>query len=89
MANIELIGDLRRRECLSRTLSWLGTNLHDVEYRRVLDRVFWFVGVRSCVFSRLWIVCGTKKRTRDVVEGSEGVVSRLGRDNATCLSSAV
>ena len=32
---------------------------------------------------------GTEKRTRGIVEGSEGVVSRLGRDNATCLSGAV
>ena len=32
---------------------------------------------------------GMKQRTRDVVKGSEGVVSRLGRDNTTCLSGAV
>ena len=32
---------------------------------------------------------GTEKRTRDVVEGSEGIVSRLGHDIATCLSGAV
>ena len=30
-----------------------------------------------------------KERTRNVVEGSESVVSGLGHDNATCLSSAV
>ena len=32
---------------------------------------------------------GTEERTRDVVEGYEGVVSDLGQDNATCLSGAV
>ena len=32
---------------------------------------------------------GTGKSTRDVVEGSEGVVSGLGHDNATWLSGAV
>ena len=32
---------------------------------------------------------GMKERTRNVVEGSESVVSGLGHDNATCLSGAV
>jgi len=32
---------------------------------------------------------GTEDTTRDVGEGSEGVISGLGHDNATCLSSAV
>ena len=32
---------------------------------------------------------GMKKRTRNVVDGSEGVVSRPGHDTATCLSGAV
>ena len=32
---------------------------------------------------------GTEKSTRDVVEGSEGVVNRLGHDNTTCLSNDV
>ena len=32
---------------------------------------------------------GTEERTRDVVEGYEGVASGLGQDNATCLSGAV
>ena len=31
----------------------------------------------------------TEETTRDVVEGSEGIVSNLGHDNATCLSGAV
>ena len=31
----------------------------------------------------------TEETTRDIVEGSEGVVSGLGHDNATCLSGAV
>ena len=32
---------------------------------------------------------GMKERTRNVVDGSEGVVSRPGHDNSTCLSGAV
>ena len=32
---------------------------------------------------------GMKERTRNVVEGSESVVNRLGHVNATCLSGAV
>ena len=32
---------------------------------------------------------GMKERTRNVVEGSVGVVNRLGHDIATCLSGAV
>ena len=32
---------------------------------------------------------GMEKRTRDVVEGCEGVPSGLGHNNATCLSVAV
>ena len=32
---------------------------------------------------------GMKERTRNVVEGSEGAVNRLGHDNTTCLSVAV
>ena len=77
--------------------------MHDVEYRRVFDRVFWFVGGRSCFLLNgldesvcgLWATLvpnnreGMKERTRNVVEGSEGVVSRLGHDNATWLSGAV
>ena len=77
--------------------------MHDVEYRRVLDRVFWFVGGRSCFLpewvddsgSGLWATLvpnnreGMKERTRDVVEGSQGVVNRLGHVNATCSSGAV
>ena len=31
----------------------------------------------------------TEEMTGDVVEGSEGVVSGLGHDNAMCLSGAV
>jgi len=31
---------------------------------------------------------GTKKTTRDVVEGYEDIASGLGQDNATCLSGA-
>ena len=31
----------------------------------------------------------TETRTRNVVEGSEGVVNRLGHDNTTCLSNDV
>ena len=32
---------------------------------------------------------GMKKSTRNVVDGSDGVVSHLGHDIATCLSGAV
>ena len=32
---------------------------------------------------------GTEELPRDVVEGSKGVTSGLGHDNATCLSAAV
>ena len=32
---------------------------------------------------------GTEKSTRNVVEGSKGVVNRLGHVNATCSSGAV
>ena len=32
---------------------------------------------------------GTEELPRDVVEGSKGVASGIGQDNATCLSSAV
>jgi hypothetical protein len=70
----------------------------------VLDRVFWFVGVRSCFLSQcmsnefgvgFWATLvsnnreGTETRTRDVVEGYEGVISALGQDNITCLRGAV
>ena len=93
---IELIGDLRRHKYLSWPWLWCGTNIHDVEYRHVLDRVFWFVGVTGLVFSLngldesgcgLWATLvsnnreGMDERTRNVVEGSEGVVSGLGHDN--------
>ena len=78
--------------------------MHDVEYRRVFDRVFWFVGGRSCFLPEcgldesgcgLWATLvpnnreGMKERTRNVVEGYEGVASFLGHDNTTCLSGAV
>ena len=32
---------------------------------------------------------GTEESSRHVVEGSKGILSGLGQDNATCLSSAV
>ena len=32
---------------------------------------------------------GAEERTKDIVEGSECVVSGLGHDNSTCLSGAV
>ena len=32
---------------------------------------------------------GTEERTRDVVEGYNGIASGLGQGNATCLSGAV
>ena len=32
---------------------------------------------------------GTEELPRDVVEGSKGVASGIGQDNATCLSGAV
>ena len=71
--------------------------MHDVEYRRVFDRVFWFVDGRSCFLPEwvdesgcgLWATLvpnnreGRKENTRNVVEGSEGVVSGLGHDIAT------
>ena len=71
--------------------------------RRVLDRVYWFVGGRLCFPLNglgesgcgVWATLvpnnreGTEETTRDVVEGSEGIISNLGHDNATCLSGAV
>ena len=77
--------------------------MHDVECRRIFDRVFWFVGVRSC-FSlngldesgcglRATLVSnnreGSEDMARNVVEGCEGVVGGLGQNTATCLSGAV
>ena len=78
--------------------------MHDIECRRVFDRVFWFVGVKAFVFSVNVLVesgCGfratlklnnregTEERTEDVAESGEGVISSLRHDNATCLSGAV
>ena len=76
--------------------------MHDVEYRCVCDRFgLWVAGL---VFSLnglddsgcgLWATLvpnnrdGTEKSTRDVVEGSECVVSGLGHDHATWLRGAV
>ena len=65
--------------------------MRDVECRRIFDRVFWFVGVRSCFLSE-WAtvdesVCGfwatlvsnnrerTEELPRDVVEGYEDIVA--------------
>ena len=78
--------------------------MHDIGCWRVLDRVFWFVGVRSCFLPEcaecepdigFWATLvsnnceGTDAMARDVVDGSKGVVGGLGQDNATCLSGAV
>ena len=78
--------------------------MHDVECRRVFDRVFWFIWVSGFVFFSENVLgesvnsgqllvsnnrAGTEERTKDVVEGYEGVVSDLGQDNATCLSGNV
>ena len=77
--------------------------MHDIGCWRVLDRVFWFVGVRSCFLPQMpnefgvgfWATLvsnnceGTDAMARDVVDGSKGVVGDLGQDNATCLSGAV
>ena len=77
--------------------------MHDIGCWSVLDRVFWFVGVRSCFLPNVlnefvvgfWATLvsnnceGTDAMTRDVVDGSKGVASGIWQDNATCLSSAV
>ena len=78
--------------------------MHDIECRRVFDRVFWFVGVRSCCVSLnglaesccgFWATLklnnreGTEELPSDVVDGYEGIAIGLGHDNATCLSGAV
>ena len=66
--------------------------MHDIGCWRVLDRVFWFVGVRSCFLSEcvddsvcgFWATLvsnnreGTEELPRDVVDGYEGVASGLG-----------
>ena len=77
--------------------------MHDIECRRVFDRVFWFVGVKSCFLLNVlvgsgvgfWATLvsnnreGTEAMARDVVDGYEGIAIGLGHDNATCLRSAV
>jgi hypothetical protein len=78
--------------------------MHNIEGRRVFDRVFWFVGGKSCFLSQCVLVNsgdgfwatlvsnnreGTEETTRDIVNGYEGIGSDLGQDNATCLSGAV
>ena len=79
--------------------------MHDIECQRGFDRVFWFVGGRSCFLSEwaglgesgcgFWATLklnnreGTEELPRDVVDGYEGIAIGLGHDNATCLSGAV
>ena len=69
----------------------------------MLNRMFWFVGARSCFLSEwlgesgcgFWATLvsnnreGTEELPRDVVEGYEGIASGLGQDDTTCLSDAV
>ena len=78
--------------------------MHDFVCWRVVDRVFWFVGVRSCFLFK----CvgrnvaedlqkfempnnrkGTEEMTKAVAKGYEGVANGLGHGIAACLSGVV
>ena len=52
----------------------------------------WGLGIWLWILGQLWVSNnreGTETMARDVDEGSKGVTSGLGHDNATCLSAAV
>ena len=78
--------------------------MHDFGCRCVVNRVFWFVGVKSCFlskcfgmkrgrgFTEIWKSnnCkGTEEMTKAVAKGCEGVVNDLGHGIAACLSGVV
>ena len=77
--------------------------MHDIGCWRVLDRVFWFVGVRSCFSLNVpnefgvgfWATLvsnnreGTEEMTKAVAKGCGGVVNGLGHGIAACLSGVV